>query len=463
MKKISLFLPLILLVHLVLLVLLRFTAWPEMTLWPYLLNKGLLPYRDIVVIYPPTLILFLSFLGKIFGVTLLGLKIYTWILILLTDLLVFLTAKKLTKNIKIALISLAFYILWQPFFEGNAFWFDLVLAPLALLVFYFSVKKKFLWSGLLFGLAITIKQTAFWFFVPIILTFWLGKELRLRTIVKFILGLAIPLFICLVFLFKTGLFQDFWRWAVDFGVFYLPRAPGQVQPPTIKNILALCVPYGFLLLGAFFLLIKRGEKQENQLSMILIIWALFACLGTYPRFEYFHFQPSLPFLAIISGLAIFSFKIVWKKKENFLALSFLILIFLGTLYLQARFYRLNWQKPTRFFEADVLEMASWLKDNTKPSEKIYILNSWDHLYALSDTLPAVSPLIHTLPWHLEYPGMQEKYMSDLTKNKPRIVVFQPYSEKGLGSYKPEKIDEFVMGNYTLDEVVAGRFWVLKIK
>ena len=105
--------------HLFLLWFLRFTAWPEMILWPYLVNKGLKLYQDIVIIYPPIFLLGLSFLGKIFGVTLINLKIYTWILIILSDLLVYWVAKTVTKERLIGIVSLTFYVLWQLFFEGN--------------------------------------------------------------------------------------------------------------------------------------------------------------------------------------------------------------------------------------------------------------------------------------------------------------------------------------------------------
>lgn len=459
MKKITLFLPLLLLIHLILLILLRFTAWPEMVLWPYLLNKGLIPYQDIVVIYPPGLILALSFLGKLFGVTLMNLKIYTWVFILVTDLLIYWIAKRLTQSKKIAILSLLFYVLWQPFFEGNAFWFDLVLAPLGLLLFYFAHQKKFFWSGFIFGLALTVKQTTLWFLPPLFLTFWLIKEIKIKPFLLFIFGMVMPLGASLIYLVTNNLFDDFLKWAVSFGVFYLPKAPGQIQLPTLKQTLSLLIPFAVVFLS-FFTILQRRNIVKREWIILLIFWTFFASLGVLPRFEYFHFQPSLPFLAVLSGIFISSINISPKKLVWFV---FLALVTLGTVYLQLRFYRLNWQKPTRFFETDILEIAKWLRENTQPDEKIYILNSWDHLYALSETLPAVSPLIHTLPWHLEYPGMQEKYVADLTKVKPRIVVFQPYKEKGLGSYKPEKIDKFVRENYSLKEIIAGRFLILERK
>jgi len=470
MKRPNFLVPLILLIHFILLINLRFTAWPEMILWPYFILKGLLPYRDIAMAHNPLLIFDLAIFYKIFGISLFNLKIYTWVLILLTDLLIYWVAKKITKREKVALLSLAFYVLWQPFFEGNGVWFDLVLAPLALLIFYFLWNKEFFWSGIFSGLAVLVKQTAFWFILPIGFTFWFLKNLKFKSIKKFLTGLTVPLVIFLVYLIKVGIFQDFYFWAIRFGIGYLPRAPGQFQLPTLKQFLALGVPYAFIIPAIWFL-IKKVKIQEKGQILILLVWCFFASLGIFPRWGYLHFQPFLPFLAIISGILISYFRACEKTSFAYINISYkrlywaayLVLIILGTIYLQVRFYRLNWQKADRFFEEETLEAAVWLKENTYPGEKIFILNSWDHLYALTNTLPANSPWVPTLPWYMEYPGIQEEIVADLEKEKPKLVVFEPYREKGLGSYRPEKIDKFLRENYLNTKIIAGRFWILEPK
>jgi hypothetical protein len=450
MKKVIL---LILGIHFFLLWFLRFTAWPEMILWPYLVNKGLKLYQDIVIIYPPVFLLGLSFLGKVFGVTLINLKIYTWILIIFSDLLVYWVAKSVTKQKLVGIISLVFYVLWQLFFEGNAMWFDLALAPLALGIFYFSFSKKYFFAGLLFGLALTFKQTAIWFFPPMVLTYWLFHKKENQLIIKFIIGTLVFPFIAVIYLIGNNLWTDFVKWAINFGIFYLPTDPGQIQLPTLKQLLALSIPFAPVFILSFL-------KENKKMVLIVIAWSLFASLGVYPRWEYFHFQPAIPFIAIAWGILFFNIKNLPQKNIKML-IPVAVIILMGTIYLQSRFYFLNWQKPTRFYDDYILETAKWIKNNTVPNEKIYCLNCWDHLYALSDTLPAVSPLIHTLPWHLEYPGMQEKYVSDLKVNKPRFVLFQPYTESGLGSYRPKLIDQFLQENYIKTKMIARTFWVLE--
>jgi len=98
----------------------QFTAWPEMFSYPYFRNNGLLVYKDMIHPYPPLLTMALSTLYKAFGYNLLVLKIFTWVLILFNDLTIFILVKKVTKKYLYPLIALLFYVLTQPFLEGEA-------------------------------------------------------------------------------------------------------------------------------------------------------------------------------------------------------------------------------------------------------------------------------------------------------------------------------------------------------
>src|SRR3989344_4476566 len=139
--------------HLLLLLNLKFTTWPEMLAWPYLITKGWLPYKDIAIAHTPLLLVYLTFFYKIFSVGVLQLKVFTWIVIIISDLLVYFVTKSLW-NKKIALVALGFYIPLQLFYDGNGMWFDLALVPLVLAVYYTLKKEKYLWAGVLFGISI---------------------------------------------------------------------------------------------------------------------------------------------------------------------------------------------------------------------------------------------------------------------------------------------------------------------
>ena len=183
-KKHTLFFVLVvILLHFILLISLKFTAWPEMTLWPYLITKGWLPYRDIAIAHTPLMLIKLAVFYKIFGTGILQLKIFTWLLILFFDGIVFVIAKKLW-SFKTAFIAVCAFVFWQTFFDGNGLWFDLFMGVLTFISFYFIQKKKYLWAGVFWALAFASKQTAVWFLAPILWAMVDGRWSTIKNILR---------------------------------------------------------------------------------------------------------------------------------------------------------------------------------------------------------------------------------------------------------------------------------------
>src|SRR3990170_31418 len=174
-----------LLVHLLFLINTQFALWPEMVVYPYLLNNGFLLYRDIINPYPPSLTWFLAIFAKIFGYSPLAYQILTWIIILIIDLSIYIISQKVFKNRRFALSSVAFFAVLSIPFGVNGLWFDLVQTPLILWALYFfyqflnskaksSLKLNFLVSFLFLTIAFFIKQQVFWV-VSLFLVFALSK------------------------------------------------------------------------------------------------------------------------------------------------------------------------------------------------------------------------------------------------------------------------------------------------
>lgn len=413
-----------------------------MLAWPYLITKGWLPYRDIAIAHNPILLTDLTIFNRIFGIGLLQLKIYTWIWIILTDVILFFVSKKLW-NLKTAVLTLFFYIPLQIVYEGNGLWFDLALAPLVLLV-YFSLKKgNYLWSGVFFGLAFFIKQTAFWFAIPS--AYFFLKDLRKREftgITSVIKGFIIITAVVFLTLTLFGILPDYFEWAVKFGVFYLPHAKGQVVLPTIKSFLIAFFPF---VIAIPYLLLKKGKNRD------LIFWTFFTAMGVYPRFELFHFQPALPFLAIITGIVILDFA---KRENRFLKITLLGYL-VAIMLIVGRFVGINWGKEDRFYGQNEMNVASFVKASTEPGEKIYVLKYWDSIYTMTQTIPTTRPLVPFLPWYIEYDNFRNEVVGDLLVNMPKLIVAGDYTESGLGSYKLEEIDEVLDRYYILSYGMGG--------
>ena len=444
MKKIYLLIPIIF-VQILLLVYLKFTAWPEMLLWPYLIIHGWLPYLNIAIVHTPLMLIKLSIFYRIFGVGILQLKIFTWVLILVLDLLVFMIAKKLW-NIKTALIALSSFVLWQVFFEGNGLWFDLFMGIIVLVSYFFVRTKRYFWAGIFWAFAFISKQTAAFFLIPIGLSMIrdLSRsaiKFRIQDFKKFILGVLPVIVLSILILWFTGILPAFFNWAISFGIFVLPKASGQIQLPDLKALAITVFP--FLILVP--LIWKTGKKNMN-----FLIWAIAGALGAYPRFEYFHIQPAVPYLAFATGI-FFSGKFL---KEKIIKV-FIIFYALGSIYLFGGFFMRNFNEGVRFYEQDVQDVVSYVKSNTNQGDTIFVMNWWDNVYALSDRLPGVDPWVPQLSWCMELPGIQEKMVKDLMSSKPKLIILNPYSESGLSAYIPQKVYNYVTANYKMKEKVDG--------
>ena len=408
-----------------------------MLLWPYMMIQGLLPYKDIAIAHTPHLVIDLAIFFKIFGVGVLQLKIYTWLLIIFTDLVVYWVSNKLW-NRKVAIVSTFSFVILQIFFDGNGLWFDSLLAPFSVLLFYLVSKKNYLWTGIVWAVMFLTKQTAVWFLLPIAWQVAKNEERKMKNLIKYVYGVSIVLGSFLLLLFTFNLLPSFYTWAVNFGIFILPGAQGQIQLPDLKNLIVAGFP--FVVFVPFLL-----NKKNRNLN--LLAWVIAGVMGTYPRFEYFHFQPAIPFLAIIIAI------VVTGVKQNKLIKAFLIFYTLGSVYLFANYFMRNWREGTRFLEADVVDVVSYVRNNTHENEKIFVLNWWDNIYPLTGTLPATDPWVPQLPWYQDLPGVQEKEVENLRATKPKLILFKEYEQVGLAAYKPQKVLDFINSHYTLKEEI----------
>lgn len=443
MVKKNYLLPIILGIHLLILVFTSFTAWPEMLAWPYLIMKGWLPYRDIAIAHTPFLLFDLSLVYKIFGVGPMQIQIYSWFIALLTDLVIYFVASKLHGK-KVALWTLLMFIPLNIFYEGNGLWFDYLLGPLMLLSYYFIKKEKYLTAGLMWGLAFMTKQTAVWFIPAIIYLFW-GKQLLFK-LKEYACGFLIPITITFVVFQILGILPNFLYWAFQFGVYTLPRAIGQIDYPSFRQVVVSLVPV------AMMVPILIAEKQKY---LAIIMLGVLGIMGANPRWELFHFQPGLPFIALIGGL-VFSRVI---KLKGYLR-GFFLLAVMGTIVLSAKSISTTFLKEDRFLEKTVIDTAKEINKATDENDSIFVLNSWDSLYALADRTPSVKPLIPQLEWY--YTDKIDSYVSaKLLEDLPELVVMQPYTKTGLSAFKPKKVTDVIFKYYSTDQVVDNSYWILK--
>ena len=226
-KMNKLFLSLIILIHVFILSKLIFFPYPELFIYPYLTNQGLLPYSQILDQHFPGL-MFLPINFDNLGMT--NEVIARWWLIgivILTHLLLFFISRYILKNDFKALLVNLLYLIWQPFFEGWVLWIDNFLPLFLLPAFYFLLRSKLFLTGIFLGLGIIFKQTI----IPLsflIFIYVLWTEKSFKKVANYLLGLGI-LPVCMLLYFNgLGVLNDFWYWTVIFNLTVYAQSGTQI-------------------------------------------------------------------------------------------------------------------------------------------------------------------------------------------------------------------------------------------
>lgn len=399
--------------------LLPFVYWPEMLNWPFFIANGWLPYGDIAIVHTPFLLGLLTYFYKLFGFSPWTLHLFGSFLLVITAILIGLMTRKILPQIIFGLLVLSL--------SGNTVWFESLLAPILLLLYWALKSKKFILAGILFGLALTTKQTVAYLLPVVALPF---LKQKLKVFLTFLISVFIPLALFVIWLVNSGLFTDFWRWGVQFVFLKTSVTAGEhsyVLWPTIKQFALVSI------LIFVPLIFSRN---------LAFVWMLFSLLFAVPRFDYFHLVPFVAFFALTIGTA----KI--KKK-------FLIMIIIFSLIIFILFLRSSLKQDHSFLDKNTLEVTEYVKNNFS-NKKVFFLNSYDQIYFLTKKMPVVKPWLPQLPWYFKFYG--EEFLSDLKRAKPEVIIITPYLEKsvdGLGAYRPKGVLEYLEQNYMMIYSFSG--------
>ncbi len=456
MKKYLLFI-ILLGLHLFLLVNLRFTAWPETISFPYYINNGFKFYGSFVNAYTPILTLALTFLYRIFGYNLPVLKIFTWSLILTSDVLIYLIIKKIA-NKKLAVVGLLFYVLTQPFLEGNQLWYELAMVPPILLGICFLFKNNSNWNiflaGLFLGIAVLVKQNSI-VYLLFCIPYLLYRERQIKKILIFLIGPSILALSFIGILFFSNSLIWFLNWIFVYPMTFWKTFPGYVQMTITLRQTAVLILLAIPLLWSLIVLRKRILKDNILLLSLggyLISFILF-----YPRFGFLHFQSGLTFYAIFLGILLSRLKIR----------PIIIFLYGLTVFglISVPVIKADWQKETRFWSNHDLQLAKIIQEKTAGPGRIYLLGLNSNYYTFMKKLPP-KPWMDNFGWCFEYPGMQKEVIADWSKDNLKNIVIvdaQPGNWYDLGTYQPKEIIDWVKQNYVRKEELEKGIWLWQIK
>lgn len=407
--------------HAVILWILEFAPYPELFIYPYLVSSGFLPYRDILDQHFPGLMFFpLNFFSLGFRDPV-SFKLLLILVVTLTSVCIY--------KISRSRLSVLFYVLWQPFFEGNQLWLDIFLPLFTLPAFYFFHLQKWFLTGLFLGLGVVFKQTL----VPLVAFGGLILLFRRKfsALAKFLFAALVPSLFMLVYLQKLGVLSDFWYWTVKFNLSVF--ASSGSLAPRLQDWIKLSLPLVFIAL----VLIKSPNSRKY------VFWLLFTIIGGVARFGFIHLQPAVPFFALALGAL---------GRTSKTRLVFCLMFTIGwTGYFYTR--QNNWLQ-TKYFDYYSTKLVTEISRRVSPNDKIFLLGVNPHIYPLTSTLPPARTFVFQFPWFIDVAG--DRILNGLRSDPPRLVVYNPESvidNHYLRDYG-SRLVEYIQGNYTFSSQIG---------
>lgn len=444
-------LPLIILLHSWILTKLIFFPQPEFFIYPYLTNRGLFPYRQILDQHFPGLMFFPVNLDNLGMNTASDARLWAIGIVILVHLLLFFIGKRLFGSSKKALLANLLFLIWQPFFEGWVLWIDSFLPLFLLSAFYFTYRaakdgrtKDLFLAGIFFGAALVFKQVV----LPLIVLvaaalFW--QRRNARELVWLGLGLSpLPLLMVLYF-WLNGAFSDFWYWAVTYNLTVFAEYGRKL--PFASGLFRGIAVFGFAVFSWL--------HKDKRLSFWLSLFILGSLAAVFARFDFVHLQPALPFVILASVL---SFEWIWENK---LARPLAAIYLFGMVAFLSVFYRGHVGDKVLFFDEETLKLAERIKQETNPGDHIFVYGAIPHLYQMTETLPAGDVFVFQFPWFLRV--VEDRVLDGVKRDKPELVVADrsvTIAGEKITDYAA-RINSYLLENYETKDRIGNTEFLLR--
>lgn len=426
-----------------------FVDWPEMLLYPWFLTKGLLYYRDVVLAYVPGSYYLLHALYSLIGYSVASERIIAYGFILLTDVLIYITARRLTKSFWYSIAALVFFVWWQPIFSGNTIWYETILTPMYLGMYLFALRyleksmvRYLVPVGIMLALTTLIKQTAIWSVLFVCLFVWLSSKKKIEgffhAVIIGFMTIAANLLVWGYFaLLGAGSAYGFWV----FGFLFDLSQGGSgyaLMPPRSDITLILPAIIPLLLYGLF-----RVKKHE----WLLILLTVAVLLSGLPRWGLHRLQPMLAYIAVSVGVLmhyVVVSKIRWIRLVGCVAAC---VVLMGSWRSIRVFITLRDAMQPQFFGGTYHALLSYIQKEAPGP--IYVLGNYDYLYFGKDEKPTVLPWVPLFPWNGQVPGMQKQLIDSLESHQVPYILFVPFHpDTGYYlDYSPDELFLYVRAKY----------------
>lgn len=418
-----------------------------------LMLQGIPPYAEAYTMkFPGTSLMYALFIS-VFGESIHGIHWGLLLVNLSTIVLIFVLYKKLFHPL-IAIISCTVYGMLSLGttvlgFAAHATHFVILfaLAGIFILIKSLETKKIFhlLQSGLFFGIAIMMKQQGVFFLLfglcYLVYSERAEKNFSLKIIFQrmswFLIAALFPFILTIPVMLYAGVFSPFWFWTIEYVQKYATHYSLAEGMENLKNmindltdgylVLWILALTGFLL--QFWMVLDK--KKLVFINLLLFISSAAVCMGFYFRHHYFILV--LPVISLLAALCFEFLRLLMRKNQFALIVPvFLFLLISAKIFIEQKEYYFKTpllQLSRNIYNAnpfaESLTLAEFIKQNTRPDERIAILGSEPQLLFYSKRKSA-TPYIYTYDMvtsQKKNEEMQNEMIANIENVKPSLILF----------------------------------------
>jgi hypothetical protein len=451
-----------------------------------LMRQGIPPYALVYTMKLPGTG-FLYMLGMAaFGETTAGVHLTLLVAASLTIVFVFLLGRRLAGNLGGTAAAASYGVMSiSPAVAGlaaHATHFVVLFAVPATWLLLKADRQKhrgmLFVSGLLFGLALLMKQPGLCFglFGAVYLA-WRAWQNRAwftasfaRTMLAFAAGLALPVILTCIVLGAAGVFGRFWFWTVSYARLY--EGSLTFRQGLQEHLLAQLkdnrdLSIGFWILALTGLVAGWRAKQLRPAMLFAAVFWLFSSLGTaaglYFRGHYFILL--LPAFALLLGLAVEAWRGLMPAKilpdvfKSLPVIAFGLILSWMIFYNAPLFFQWPVDKVGRQLYrenpfAEAVAAARLIEEHSAPAARVAVIGSEPEIYFYARRHSATGyiytyPLMEAQPYALV---MQQEMAREIESVRPEYLVQVPYAlswlrQPGSNRYLADWFDGYAAKSY----------------
>jgi tetratricopeptide (TPR) repeat protein len=308
-------------------------------------------------------------------------------------------------------------------------------------------------SGLLFGVAILMKQHGALFAVfGVFYLAWDQFARRrdgwlpaVKSLATFLCGMLLPLVLTGLALWWAGVFDKFWFWTFTYAHKYTQELRLSVGFKLFReNFHDAVGPNLAIWLIALAGLVLIWWRKENRAGAVfasgLLLFSFLAiCPGLYFRGHYFVLM--LPAISLLAGAAVSTARKLWPRLSWMpYGVYFAALVF-SVVQQQDYLFQMSPLQITRAMYGgspfpEAIEIANYIQTHTSKDSRIAILGSEPEILFYANRHSATGHiymygLMEAQPYALT---MQDEFIRDVEASRPDYIVFTTYQTSWLQSF-----------------------------